>query len=318
MIMIEWWSAAFAWLKLRAPLIATLVIIVNLTVNYLYFLFTFNHHALSIVMGFVVIAVTWMIIIDFYGRSCTWMYLKNYKAKRFAQRQLVDEKVKVYDNQEPMRLSDVEWCRHCRKMVANLDHHCFMLGTCVGRHNHFSFILLLLSFLVATLVFTLHTIIFYTRYLMPSIPWHLGSDAVAIHIVAFVIFHKTMVFSWLCCLLTIIITSLLLEDQHRLISMGLTVRLEYRLLVGELEHGDDQDTLLDYIFDHGRINMYSWMNRWVNLWKRQYAEPDKEQWDSSNVTHNLAMIVFDESEPDVEEMMQKFNACNQYKSFRAR
>lgn len=302
----------FAWhnivqtIQHRGPWVCACALVLNSTWAYTWFLLTFNLTWLDITLGCTTITLVWLTLLEFYGRSVDWIPLQRYRNLRHAHDQLTRIKLMQYDASEDakmVRISDVEYCRHCQRHVCNLDHHCFLLGTCVGRHNHLQFVMLMLGFLVGTVIFLMHTLLYYLRHLMPAIPWHAHVDLIIVHVAAFVMFHKAMVVSWLCALLTIVMTNMLVRDQCRLIALGLTVRLEFRLLTGACR----DDGLLDYIMDDQRVNTFSWMNRWVNVWKRQSNLVDTDdQVDTDDPVHNLAMIIFDECEPDVEEMMMRW------------
>ncbi|KAK6935883.1 Palmitoyltransferase, DHHC domain [Dillenia turbinata] len=42
----------------------------------------------------------------------------------------------------------VRYCRTCKKYVMGFDHHCPAFGNCIGRKNHFLFMVLLVGFLI--------------------------------------------------------------------------------------------------------------------------------------------------------------------------
>jgi len=50
-------------------------------------------------------------------------------------------------------------CRHCEVCIERLDHHCFVLGACVGRHNLLFFLLFLLASGVSGLLLTASSLI---------------------------------------------------------------------------------------------------------------------------------------------------------------
>lgn len=191
---------------------------------------------------------------------------------------------------------DLYHCKVCQKTVANGDHHCYILGTCIGRHNHWSFMILLHAFRLGCVVFLLHTIghkIVDTRYdFVLDEPYKL-----------IVMIGPQMIVCWMLALLTIVVTHTMILHQSRLINLGLKQRLETKL--EWFSNPPMPGVLLDYLTDSSRINVFSIMNRYIALANMQNhpshhinMKTDLDRFDE------LTWTIFDESEPDVEEMVQ--------------
>jgi len=44
-------------------------------------------------------------------------------------------------------------CRVCKSCIENLDHHCFWLSKCIGKHNYNHFIVFISTLLIGTIYF---------------------------------------------------------------------------------------------------------------------------------------------------------------------
>ncbi|XP_015583497.2 palmitoyltransferase ZDHHC17 isoform X1 [Ricinus communis] len=51
------------------------------------------------------------------------------------------------DNEDPLLLKRVRYCKSCKAYVKGFDHHCPAFGNCIGQSNHALFMVLLLGFL---------------------------------------------------------------------------------------------------------------------------------------------------------------------------
>jgi uncharacterized CHY-type Zn-finger protein len=107
---------------------------------------------------------------------------------------------------QPLRAAH---CRHCKSCIATFDHHCHVLGTCIGERNAARFLLLVLSHL-ALMATTLHLLINHHG-------WYATSGRVVEVVIVFInLLSLTVLFVFHCYLCVNNLTTHEVLRGHRL------------------------------------------------------------------------------------------------------